>query len=118
MKKNIKLIVVAVLLWVPLAYTIFIHSEDESAFMRIVLSVVSGPLVAFYSGLAGLGASAIMLLSVYLLNKLGWSDGGEKTDYIKLLSDFFSGAFGVSVVVIYYLTITNQHIFFRLYGGW
>lgn len=118
MKKNIKLIVVAVLLWVPLAYTIFVHGEDESTFMRILLSVVSGPLVAFYSGLAGLGVSAIMMVAVYLLNKLGWSDGGEKTEFKNLFTDYFSGVFGIAVVVIYYLTITNQHILFKLYGGW
>ena len=118
MKKNNKMIIAAILLWIPLTYVVFNHLEEENVLARLGLAILHGPGVFLFAGFGALALGALMTGAVYVLDKLDWSKGAEKIPYEKQFTILFSGAFGVLIAVLYYFTITNKHLFYRIYGGW
>ena len=118
MKKNKKTIIAAVLFWIPLAIVVYSHSTEESLLMRIVLSVIAFPVAVFEAMIAALAFSALSTGSVYILRNLEAFDIDKDCNLKEVFVHSFNGACGISIAIAYFLTITNQHIFIRLYGGW
>lgn len=118
MKRYKKTIIVAVLLWVPLAVVVFIHSSDESMLKRILVAIASGPIMFFMAGLASLLVSALMTGAFCVTRHLEAFKVKEEDSAQKMFEYGFNGAFGVIFVIMYYFAITNQHLFYRIYGGW
>jgi hypothetical protein len=118
MKKYKKTIIVAIVSWIPLGIVLFNHSTEESMLKRIALSVASGPILFFTAGITALAIAALITCSFSVVRHLEAFNVEEDMSWAPVLEHSFTGIYGVAFAVLYYLTITNQHIFFKLYGGW
>ena len=116
--KNKNAIIVLIILWIPLSIVMYNHSSEESMLMRIIMSIAIGPILYFIAGLISLVISVAMLASDYIFYKLDSKEKEFKDNLQDIMGHLFSGAFGVVIVILYYFTITGQHIFSRIYGGW
>ena len=116
--KNKKTIILIFLLWIPLSIVMFNHSTEESMLMRIIMSIAIGPILFFIADITSLAISAAMLASDYIFYKLDSKEKEFKDNIQDIWGHLFSGTLGVVIVILYYFTITGQHIFSRIYGGW
>ena len=118
MKKYKNTIIVSVLLWIPLAIVIFRNLKDETLSRRILFSVLSGPVIAFESGIIAFIVAALIAGANYVLKNLEAFRIKEPVTGKTEFPDTFNGIFGIAFVVLYYMTITNRQVFYRFFGGW
>ena len=118
MKKYKKTIIVALLFWIPLAIVIFSNSKDDNTIMKIVMSLISGPIVFFEAGVAALAVAALFAGSFYLIRNLEAFKLNEDCTVGKAAEYAFNCSYVIAFAILYYFTITNQQIFVRIYGGW
>ena len=117
LKRYKKTIIVAILLWIPLALIIYHHSSDQTI-KKILMSVLSGPIVFFSSGILALIVGAVMTGSAYITRNLEVFKNDKEENLGDTMTHCFNASFGIVFAVVYYCAITNQHIFLKFYGGW
>ena len=117
MKKNWKGILCLAVLWIPLILHTYPKTVNESPIIRIVASLAAGPVLLFSACLVALLVSFLTAAGGWLFDKI--FEEKKEEPYSRLGEAFietFNGCLVVAVIIMYYFEMTNQHLFFKIYG--